>query len=435
MVIPPGEITGLDALRLSRACGRLPFFPRAISSPSLDARKGPSGRFGDDRLSRSCKPFQKRTGTSMNFRALPQIGISQRIAGVAHQPAPFGALNGAASEHFPEFSFAQTREPFEPGQKETLVFGERCIGLFLSARRKNSWLEFREGRDRRSPVPRANVLANIAAKNMTSHRPAKLLGNALPQFDRQIGDAPSCIHHVGFDECIRRTSIQALTAIPAEVRRWQLICREARRQVEGSEDDAQEKEGTKRFVQQQRIFPEPAQARMFCEDAFLHGTGVYVGPRYERFGKMLTQRAPQPVQAIPQHVMIVASPGVPGNPAAGLVMILLQGGFCGKWMRRVVVEQAGDNASDRWQGALRVGSPGIRKILHLTPVSASQPFRDLRQLWKTFCADYSAAVEANSFRPFHDPLCFRNVIHPAAHFITKIVPQTWVVSELGTGRD
>src|SRR6267378_1835011 len=69
----------------------------------LDARERPSGRFGYDRLSRSDKSFQKRAGTSMNSCALPQIGISQRIAGIAHQPAPFGALDGAVPEHFPEF--------------------------------------------------------------------------------------------------------------------------------------------------------------------------------------------------------------------------------------------------------------------------------------------------------------------------------------------
>jgi uncharacterized membrane protein len=59
------------------------------------------------------------------------------------------------------------------------------------------------------------------------------------------------------------------------------------------------------------------------QDAFLHWAGVHVGPRFERRWKMLTKRVHQPVQAIPQHLMVIASPGVPGNPAPRIILIVL----------------------------------------------------------------------------------------------------------------
>src|SRR5882762_5933030 len=75
----------------------------------LDARKRASGRFGYNGLSRGREPFQQNASARMNSRAPPQFGIPQRVAGVADQPAPFCALDGAVSEHFPEFCFAHTR--------------------------------------------------------------------------------------------------------------------------------------------------------------------------------------------------------------------------------------------------------------------------------------------------------------------------------------
>jgi len=93
-------------------------------------------------------------------------------------------------------------------------------------------------------------------------------------------------------------------------------------------------------------------------------------------------------------------------------------------MCRIVVKQTDDNASNPREGALRVRSPRIRKIFHLSRVSASKPFRGLRQLWKSFCASHSAAVETYGFRPLDNPLRVRDVIHPAAQFLSKIEPQT-----------
>src|SRR6266481_5696678 len=117
--------------------------------------------------------------------------------------------------------------------------------------------------------------------------------------------------------------------------------------------------------------------------------------------------------------MIIASPGIPGNPPTGLFLIVLRRGFRRKWMCRVVAEQTDDNASDPRQGALRVGSPRIRKIFHLAAVSASEPFRGLRQFWKSFCASHTAAVETYGFRPFDNPLCIRGVIHAADRGCTR----------------
>jgi hypothetical protein len=93
-------------------------------------------------------------------------------------------------------------------------------------------------------------------------------------------------------------------------------------------------------------------------------------------------------------------------------------------MCRLVVEQADDSAADPWQGATRVGSPRVRKILHFTSVSASKPFRSLNKLWEFFCPDHPAAIKAYGFCLFHNPRGFENWAHETAGFIWTIVEQT-----------
>jgi hypothetical protein len=183
---------------------------------SLDARKCPLGRFGNDLFCRAGQPLQELDDSSMSRSSSPQAGIPKRDAGVTHQPAPFRAFDRAVMTGFAKFGFTQAREPFKPGKEERLVGArERLLRLPLFHGRKNPRLEVVEGCDGRASVPGTHVLTNITTKNMTSYRLAKLWGDAAAQLDGQVRDALPRIQHVRFDEGFCRTGVQALPAIPA----------------------------------------------------------------------------------------------------------------------------------------------------------------------------------------------------------------------------
>src|SRR5712671_4019105 len=105
-------------------------------------------------------------------------------------------------------------------------------------------MELRYRGNRCAPVPRANVLADVAAENMISHRLAELLRDGAAQFDGQVGDALSGIHDVG----LRWTSVKATPAAPAQVRRRQLVRPERRFEIESGENYTQKKEGAEHLV-------------------------------------------------------------------------------------------------------------------------------------------------------------------------------------------
>src|SRR6185295_15253523 len=58
-------------------------------------------------------------------------------------------------------------------------------------------------------IPRANILADVAAEQPFAHAATQLKRNRISQFDCQITDALSRIEHVRIYERLRRTSIEA----------------------------------------------------------------------------------------------------------------------------------------------------------------------------------------------------------------------------------
>ena len=73
--------------------------------------------------------------------------------------------------------------------------------------------------DRRLPVPRANILADIAAKNLPPYLRPQLNRNLTPLFNGQIGDAKARIHLIRSGQRSRRTCLDAAPAASAPVRR------------------------------------------------------------------------------------------------------------------------------------------------------------------------------------------------------------------------
>src|SRR5215469_113567 len=116
---------------------------------------------------------------SRTFRHRNQVAIaavSNRYERIASQTSPLRALNGRASEPLAEFFLGDFGQPVERRIYQTLAR-----------------LEFR-GIGRRSfPVPGADILADITAKNLMSQIFAELFGNRSPLLNREIGNAPGGI--------------------------------------------------------------------------------------------------------------------------------------------------------------------------------------------------------------------------------------------------
>ena len=79
--------------------------------------------------------------------------------------------------------------------------------------------KFRRRADRRTMVPRANILANVAAENIAADWRAKFFGNRAAQLDREIRDAQPRIEHVRLDKRARGARVQTQPAISAQIGR------------------------------------------------------------------------------------------------------------------------------------------------------------------------------------------------------------------------
>src|SRR5712692_8375181 len=183
--------------------------------------------------------------------ASPEAGIPDCDTGVAHQAPPFCAFDGASSKEFTKVCLGKPEDPFQSWKEQRFVLRRKkaLVAVFFLGR-KNSWLELRHRDNRRPPVPWTNVLADIAAENMISHRLAKLFRDGTSQLDGQVRNTLSRIQNVGFDKSLRRTSVETTPATPAQIRRRQLVRSERRFQIESSEYDAEKKEGAEHLVEQ-----------------------------------------------------------------------------------------------------------------------------------------------------------------------------------------
>src|SRR5260370_15929880 len=157
------------------------------TAPSLDARKRPTGRLGEDLILGSRELSQSIGDTVVIRHPRPQAGIPQRDASIPNQATPFGAFDGASAKKFAKVSFAQPQEPLQSWKVERFVLRRqrRPVAVFLRYR-KNSWLELRFSDNTCAPVSRTNVLADVALAHMISHCLPELFRDRAAQFERQI---------------------------------------------------------------------------------------------------------------------------------------------------------------------------------------------------------------------------------------------------------
>src|SRR5262249_11968385 len=102
-------------------------------------------------------------------------------------------------------------------------------------------LKFFYLRPRRLPVPRTNILANIAAEHVVTAGFAKLLRNRPAQFNRQVSDTPPRVHHIRIDQRIRRARIDAPRTRPAKIAWQQLLILNSWNKFKIREDRPQKK--------------------------------------------------------------------------------------------------------------------------------------------------------------------------------------------------
>src|SRR5438045_684491 len=148
------------------------------------------------------------------FGQLAKAGQKRTLSAVAHgdrrvaaQSGIFGALDGRAAKAFLEILAAHRGNLLELGIHES-----------------RSWLKFRGfcswrfGRAVRSAaVPRANILADVAAEDVVSHPGAHVFRNRAALFNGEIRDAAGGVELGRSHQRSRRTRVNAARATSAEV--------------------------------------------------------------------------------------------------------------------------------------------------------------------------------------------------------------------------
>ena len=109
------------------------------------------------------------------------------------------------------------------------------------------------------PVPRADLLADIATENPVLKFVFIFLRQFTLGFNGMVRDAPACVEQTGCEDGTGRAGIDSTGAAPAEIVDLLLFVL----QFQVSDDLADENEGADLWVDQAGILPDPAQAGFF----------------------------------------------------------------------------------------------------------------------------------------------------------------------------
>src|SRR5262249_20434167 len=146
-----------------------------------------------------------------------------------------------------------------------------------------------EGADWRAAVPRANILADIAAEDVAGHpRGHRLRGRAL-ELGGGGGNAPRGIGGGRVPDRSRRASIQASRAGTAAVRRGNIRGRDFF-EIDIRQDRAEKEPRPGALVDQASVLADPAESRRPSDRALQHRPCVDVGFG----GKLWTDPLPKP---------------------------------------------------------------------------------------------------------------------------------------------
>src|SRR4029077_5681360 len=189
---PAGPLRTLRLSAFLRAFLKLT--PGPCSRPRQLAQS-PHRRFGDHRVLVHSQLLQRR-------HKLPPPAVAHRNHRIAPQSAQLRPANRRTAKLLPEFLRSHFRQPFERGIDQSFA----CLELPRLC-------------CRRLPVPRTNILADVAPEHVPPHPVAHLLRNRPPLLDSQIRNTLVGIELIRRDKRAGRTSVQTARTSPAPVRR------------------------------------------------------------------------------------------------------------------------------------------------------------------------------------------------------------------------
>ena len=120
-----------------------------------------------------------------------ELAIAHRDSYITQKTPVLGALDRAVAEDFSKLILAERSQFFER-RREVTRFKRRLSGY------------------RRTPIPGAHVLADVATKHVLADRGAHIFGHRSMQFNGEVRNAAPCIDLVSFEENgLRRTRFDA----------------------------------------------------------------------------------------------------------------------------------------------------------------------------------------------------------------------------------
>jgi hypothetical protein len=159
-----------------------------------------------------------------------------------------------------------------------------------------------------APVPGTDVLADVAAEHPRRQRVAPLFVHGAAHFNRQVGDAARGIYLVGGRNGACRAGVKTSRAGAALVHTWKI-----RFKVEVGDDLAEKHPRPQRWVDQARIFPDPAKAGRLSVHTLLHRAIIHTCEGFQSRSGIVRQPSEQRTKAFLDDEVIVVSPGVPGD--------------------------------------------------------------------------------------------------------------------------
>src|SRR5690606_19814288 len=120
------------------------------------------------------------------------------------------------------------------------------------------------------PVPRAHVLAGIAAEDAVAEPGGELFGDRAPVLDGPVADAPVRVEAAGRDEGVGGAGVEAGGAAAAKIARCFGLFGDGNVEEESRDEESR----AVLPVEQGGVLAAPAEARLGSEVALEHGPGV-----------------------------------------------------------------------------------------------------------------------------------------------------------------
>ena len=237
---------------------------------------------------------------------------------------------------------------------------------------------------RGTAIPGADILANVAAKDLTTHVGTERLSNGAALFYGQVRDTQARIHLVGSNQGAGRAGIDASRAAAAAIFRHPKGHR--RRQLQRGENHTQKEPGSELLIEYAGVLSDPANAGVLGVNALDQGAGIHVAAGLKGAERPL-QALFQLLQATKQNVVVIgrlpgiACPGVAGDPAG-----FGRGGIDGSGRVGVVIGGANnDGARPRHGNTQRRAQRAVSlvaalQVLHLAGIAALDPGLEVAEL-------------------------------------------------------